>query len=292
MDILVSKYGGFCQGVRRADNEVRRLAALGGEHIVFTIGQLIHNEHYNDELRRIGVLPIEIEDVPDILSKNPEKKITLVIRTHGITKQGFERLEQLCRENENLSVVDLTCPSVKKIRNIAEEYTSDKTHFVFFATADHPEVVGIMSFVKGDKTVVSSLEELEALKIDDKIPILCAQTTQNLLLFVKIKNFFKKRFTNAQIFDTICSVTENRQSEATAMARECDMMIVIGGLESSNTKKLYELCSRECKNTSWIQALDCPPIAIPGDVKKVGITAGASTPDGIILEVYKSYGKL
>ena len=293
MDIVVSKYAGFCGGVRRADEAIKGLIASrpdGG--LIFTIGPLIHNEIYNEELRKCGVLSVSIDDVPRIVNENPNRKLSFVIRTHGIEKSSREYLEGLAKLNPDISVVDMTCPSVRRIQKIAEDITSERTHFVLFGSKSHAEVKAAITYANGDKTVISSPEEAERLEIGDKIPILCSQTTQNLLLFVKIKKIFKKRFTNAQIFDTICSVTENRQSEALSLARECDAMIVIGSQDSSNTKKLYELCKTECENTHLISAHNCPPITLSGDIKKVGITAGASTPDGIILEVYKSYGKL
>ena len=288
MDIILSEFGGFCPGVKRADNAVRALASSNDGGLVFTIGDLIHNEIYTEELRSIGVRSISQDEIPDIINQNPERKITFVIRTHGITKEVMGYLDELTKLHKNVTVVDMTCPSVKRIRDIAIERTSSDTYFVIFGSPDHDEVKGIKSYAAGKKAVISSLEEAMSLEIGDKIPILCSQTTQNLLLFVKIKNFFKKRFTNAQIFDTICSVTENRQNEAIGLARTCDMMLIIGSKESANTKKLFEISCNVCKNTQWIQSLNCPPIALSGNIKKVGITAGASTPDGIILEVYKA----
>ena len=289
MDIILSKHGGFCPGVKRADGAVRELiASHKGGGLIFTLGHLIHNEIYIDELRKLGVESIRLDEIPDIIRKHQNEKITFVIRTHGIAKAEREYLDELVAKNDCLSVVDMTCPSVKRIQEIAKTRTSENTHFVLFGSPEHDEVRAVMSYAVGEKTVISSLRDAEELKISDKIPILCSQTTQNLLLFVKIKKIFEKRFTNAQIFDTICSVTENRQNEAVNLARECDMMIVIGSKQSSNTHKLYEICKRECVNTQWLQSLDCPSIALSGNTKKVGITAGASTPDGIILEVYKA----
>ncbi len=289
MDIVLSKYGGFCPGVKRADSAIRALASKSSkDSMIFTIGDLIHNEIYINELRSIGVRSVSLDEIPDIIDRNPTKKITFVIRTHGITKEAREYLTGLTAKHESISVVDMTCPSVKRIQEIADSRTSDTTHFVLFGSESHDEVKGIMSYVKGEKTIISSPDEVDLLQIGEKIPILCSQTTQNLLLFVKIKKVFKKRFTNAQIFDTICSVTENRQNEAIDLSRACDAVIVIGSKDSSNTRKLYDICMKECKSAQWIQSLNCPPVALSGDVKKVGITAGASTPDGIILEVYKA----
>ena len=143
-----------------------------------------------------------------------------------------------------------------------------------------------MSYAKGKKKAFSSLDELADVDLGDKIPILCSQTTQNLVEFKKIKKIFEKLYTNAIFFDTICSVTENRQNEAAKIAKESDLMIVIGGHESSNTNKLYELCSKECP-TVWIESVTDLQTDFPDNAKCVGITAGASTPDGIITEVLK-----
>ena len=142
-----------------------------------------------------------------------------------------------------------------------------------------------MSYAKGDKFAFSSLDELKSIDLHGKTPILCAQTTQNLVEFQKIKNFLKKVCTNTKIFDTICNVTENRQNEAIKIAENSDVMIVIGGRESSNTHKLYDLCSRFCADTRWVEKADELISDFHDNAKNVGITAGASTPDGIITEV-------
>ena len=273
--------------MRRADETVRDCIknANEGERI-YTLGHLIHNRLYNEELESIGVSSIDYEDVEKIYRSAPEKPMTLIIRTHGITKEKNDFLLHLDQENENFRVIDATCPFVKKIHKIAEENTSDDTCFLLYCDPNHPEAIGTMSYARGEKLPFSSLEELRAYPMGDKLPILCAQTTQNLVEFKKIKKFLKNLCTNAKIFDTICSVTENRQNEATKIAKESDLMIVIGGRESSNTHKLYDLCSKECP-TVWIESITDLLTDFPDNAKCVGITAGASTPDGIITEVLK-----
>ena len=287
MRIIVSKTAGFCPGVRRADINIRSLIENKSDNEkIFTIGELIHNRDYTDDLSSLGVDIISIDDICSMIQRE-NSKIKAVIRTHGITKENYAKLEKLASEYQNFSFVDMTCPSVKKIHKIASENTSDKTVFLLFCNKDHPEAIGIMSYANGEKYPISSVDDLNNINFKDKIPILCSQTTENLELFAKIKKNLKNLCTNAIFFDTICSVTENRQKEAINIAKQSDLMIVIGGVDSSNTRKLYELCSNECQNTVWIKSRSDLLTDFPDPAKCVGITAGASTPDGIITEVIK-----
>ena len=288
MNIIVSKNAGFCPGVRRADTEIMRLIKEQSKSdIIFTLGSLIHNAHYNESLKKMGVTCLECDKLGEVLLKNPDKRISIVIRTHGITKETEDELHRLKTLYPNLLIVDMTCPFVKKIHDIARENTNENTYFILFGTPSHPETVGIMSHAVGDKRVISSEAEAKAVDTKGKIPILCAQTTQNLVEFKKIKKNLEKLYTNAKIFDTICNVTENRQNEAIEIAKNSDAMIVIGGKESSNTGKLYTLCKNECPKTQWVEDKTQLSTDFPDNIKSVGITAGASTPDGIILEVIK-----
>ncbi len=286
--IVLSKNAGFCPGVKRADLTVRELIKNRSDNeMIYTLGELIHNGIYTAELSSMGVRTITFDEVEKCIIEQPESKHTLVIRTHGIPKEEHEYLDSLSEKYSNFKIVDMTCPSVKKIHRIAAENTSDNTCFILFCNPKHPEAIGIMSYAKGEKHAISSPEELEAIDFTEKIPILCSQTTENLELFAKIKKNFKKLCTNAIFFDTICSVTENRQNEAITIAKNSDAMIVIGGKESSNTRKLYELCAKECSQTVWIESAKDLLADFPDPAKCVGITAGASTPDGIITEVKK-----
>ena len=287
MNITVSQGAGFCPGVRRADNGVRSLAAhrSPGERI-YTLGPLIHNSIYTDELKSLGIQETTLVAVRKELESIGENKITLVIRTHGIPREDEDELRSLERLYDRFTVEDMTCPYVKRIQEIAAKNTGENTYFVLFGSKTHPESIGIISYALGDKVIISSFSEAAALDFKGKIPILCAQTTQNLLEFEKIKNFFKKLYTNAIFFDTICSVTENRQYEAIEIAKKSDVMIVVGGRDSSNTHRLYELCRERCPETLWIESAAELSTDFPDNAKSVGITAGASTPDGIITEVF------
>ena len=285
MKINLSKFSGFCPGVRRADETVRSLLNSNNGRI-YTLGHLIHNRLYNEHLEEIGVSSIAYENVEEVYNANPTIPMTLVIRTHGITRERLESLRAFESIHPNFTLVDATCPFVKNVHKIADENTNDNTIFLLYCDRNHPEAIGTMSYAHGDKIAFSSLEELAERDLGNKLPILCAQTTQNLVEFKKIKKFLENLCTNAKIFDTICSVTENRQNEAIKLAKESDLMIVIGGHESSNTNKLYELCSIECP-TVWIESITDLQTDFPDNAKCVGITAGASTPDGIITEVLK-----
>ncbi len=288
MNIRLSEGAGFCPGVKRADATIRKLIDEKAENErIYTLGALIHNRSYTLTLSERGVKVLEFGEVEDVLRSAPKDLHTVVIRTHGIPKEQYSYLCELGRKYGNLRLVDMTCPSVKKIHRIAEENTNEGTCFILFSNPKHPEAIGIMSYANGEKYAISSPEELFGIDFNSKIPILCSQTTENLEIFAKIKKILKNLCTNAFFFDTICSVTENRQKEAIKIAEESDAMIVIGGKESSNTAKLYELCKSACPETYWIESPEDLLAEFPDPQKCVGITAGASTPDGIITEVIK-----
>ena len=287
MRIVRSEGSGFCPGVSSADSKVRGfLTALSEGERMFTLGELIHNPHYNAEMKALGAPPVTLPELEDLLAKS-DAPTFLVIRTHGITREDEEYIGRLLVKYPALSVLDMTCPFVKRIHWLAEEETGEDTFFLLFGSETHPESRGIFSRASGEKAIIHSADDILGLPIEGKIPILCSQTTENLLEFIKIKKFLKKLYTNAKIFDTICNITEKRQNEAIKLASESDAMIVIGGRGSSNTVKLYTLCREVCPHTVLVEsAEEIMPEEFFG-AKTVGITAGASTPDGIILEVIK-----
>ena len=287
MKITLSEYAGFCPGVRHADSAIHEaIASRKNDELICTIGPLIHNSQYIDSLRSEGVQIINESDVEKLVKSRHPKSTTVFIRTHGVESHISNHLAELESRYSSLKIADLTCPFVKNIHRIAERETGDTTAFLLFCNPEHAESIGIMSYAKGEKTAFSSLEEIENANFDGKTPIICAQTTQNLLEFKKIKKIFKKLYTNAVFFDTICSVTENRQIEAVNLATSCDAMIVIGDKASSNTTKLYSLCRERCPNSIFIETAKDIPEDFRGE--SIGITAGASTPDVIIMEVFKA----
>ncbi len=297
----MAENAGFCFGVKRATDclEDALASASAGERIV-TLGHLIHNETYNESLRLRGVDAVGQAEVPELArGASQAHPVTLLVRAHGCTRETVALLTGLSRENPYFRWIDCTCPYVKKIHKIAAECDPETQFFVLNGAAAHPEVVGIMSWFDGEKYVFSSDEEmLSALSLrvaDDvhkKYPVMVAQTTQNLLNWNKMQKKIKNLYTNAKIFDTICRVTELRQTEAAALARECDAIVVIGGRESSNTAKLYEICRSLCDRTVWIanaSELDAESLST---AQHIGIVAGASTPRDEIEEVYKTMSEM
>ena len=304
-EITVAKHAGFCFGVKRATDMIaEKIAAHDGDRI-FTLGKLIHNDTYNAQLAADGVGITSIEEL-EALAKETEngRPVTVFVRAHGVTKETSALLDSLSDKYQGFSYVDCTCPYVKKIHRIAAENCVPRNEgeepiFVLIGAETHPEVVGIMSYFDGEKYVFASAEELESSlsqwdidKMHKKTPVMVAQTTQNLGSWNKSQQIIKKLYTNAEIFDTICSVTELRQTEAAQLAQRCDCIIVIGGRESSNTAKLYEICRKNCGNTVWISCAAELTREMFSHAQHIGIVAGASTPSDEIQEVYKTMSEM
>ncbi len=291
MTVVTAENAGFCFGVKRATECVERLIEENKNAKIYTLGKLIHNDTYIKQLEESGVFCTDISNAKKIAeTASSNCPAILVLRAHGITKQDEKYLRELETEFESFNVIDMTCPYVKRIHKIAEQNTDGDTLFLLMGSAEHPEIKGILSYAKGSILAVNSLSELEAAiekaKYSDRIRlIMAAQTTQNTSEWKKCQNFIKKLYTNAKIFDTICNVTENRQKESAELSSQCDAMIVIGGAESSNTKKLYEICKDNCPDTVWIQGAEQICLTSFSDKQLIGITAGASTPAKLIMEV-------
>ena len=299
--ITIAEHAGFCFGVKRATDRLEEAIqrAKEGERI-YTLGHLIHNETYNESLRRRGVEAVDTETVESLAKQaDAEHPVTVLVRAHGCPKQTEQLLGKLAEENPHFQWLDCTCPYVKKIHRIAAENSGEEQFFILMGAANHPEVVGIMSYFEGEKYVAANAEELETVLLQQvgdnlhkKTPIMAAQTTLNLLNWQKSQKNIKKVCTNAVIFDTICSVTEQRQTEAKELAARCDFILVIGGKDSSNTAKLYEICKKYCSRTVWITCaaeLDC---SLLSGADQIGIVAGASTPSEEIQEVYKTMSEM
>ncbi|MBQ6019915.1 MAG: bifunctional 4-hydroxy-3-methylbut-2-enyl diphosphate reductase/30S ribosomal protein S1, partial [Clostridia bacterium] len=274
MNIIVARTAGFCFGVGRADKLINELLSQGKK--VCTWGPLIHNPGYIEELKTRGVL------IAQDISRIPPG-YTVVIRTHGIS--GSERK---MLTDAGFEIADATCPFVSKIHRIVEENTRNGETLVIAGDPLHPEVIGIRSCCAGESFVCNSFDEFRELFISpsfcEKKLILVAQTTFSVEEYEKYLNYAKKVCTNVKIFDTICSATSMRQAEAADIAKRCDAMIVVGGKNSSNTTKLYSICSAICPSYLVERADELDPAAFLG-LGNVGVTAGASTPDGIIKEV-------
>ena len=274
MEVKLAKSAGFCFGVKRAVDKVYEQIAAGKK--IYTYGPIIHNEEVVKDLEEKGV-----QVIPDKEALQNLKEGTVIIRSHGVAKEIYDILEE-----NDLECVDATCPFVKRIHNIVSKESAAGKHIIIVGNVGHPEVEGIMGWCSGPLNVLETIEEAENLTLSGGTDIcIVSQTTFNYNKFQHIVEIFEKKGYNDSVVNTICNATEERQTEAREIASQADVMIVIGGKHSSNTRKLYEICSSECANTYFIQTLDDLHLELPKSVGLVGITAGASTPNKLIEEV-------
>lgn len=282
MQITLAKTAGFCFGVNRAVTMLYDLVNDGVK--VSTLGPIIHNPQVISDLERRGVKILESAE-----NASPDAKI--VIRTHGVEKDVLS----FCEE-KHFDYIDATCPFVKKIHKIVNENSKPDLPVLIAGDKNHPEVVGIKSYCKGKCYVFNSAAELDSIfnnvDFDEKNPfIVVSQTTFSTKEWEKCVKKIKLLYTNAFIFDTICNATEERQAEALLLSQKNDIMIIIGGRTSSNTAKLKAVCEPNCPTYLIETAKELLDIDFCG-VNSIGVTAGASTPDGIIKEVLKTMSEI
>ncbi len=281
MDVKLAKSAGFCFGVQRAVDVVYDEIKKGTAPL-YTYGPIIHNEEVVSEFEALGVRVIE-EDSDEVYDKG-----TVIIRSHGVTKAVEEKLFA-----DGHSVIDATCPFVKKIHRAVMEHSRAGEYIVIFGNEDHPEVRGIVGWIEGDKySVISDAESARNFSVNlNESLCIVSQTTFNHNKFQELVEIISEKGYHNIVLNTICDATNKRQVEAAEIASKVDAMLVIGSKNSSNTQKLYEICKMKCKNTYYIQtAADFQSTAI-SSIESVGITAGASTPKKIIEEVQKKCQK-
>ena len=274
MEVVLAKSSGFCFGVKRAVDTVYEQADKKEQ--IYTYGPIIHNEEVVKDLEQKGVRVLDSKEELEALDRG-----SIIIRSHGVSKDIYELIE-----SKGLECIDATCPFVKRIHKIVEKESGNGRRIIIIGNDGHPEVEGIKGWSKTPATVIESQDEalrFEA-KTGEKLCIV-SQTTFNYKKFQDLVEIFQKKGYDIIVANTICNATEERQKEALELAARADVMIVIGGTHSSNTRKLYELCKSECENTYYIQTLEDLQLELPNSVELVGITAGASTPNKIIEEV-------
>lgn len=278
MEIIVAKSSGFCFGVRNAVNGAEH-ELENNDSEVYCLGELIHNEEIIKSLEKKGL--ITVDDISDV-------KNTAIIRAHGVAKDVYE-----IAKSRNIRLLDFTCPNVLKIHKIAEEY-SNSGYFIFLlGIKTHPETIGTISFCGDNSCIIESPDDISlSMKLFEnsgcKDLLVISQTTFSVSLFNDIVSEIKSMIShniNLEIKNTICNATSIRQKEAEEIAKNVDMMIIIGGKHSSNTKKLYEVSSRYCKNSLLIQTKDDLENVDLKGFDRIGIVAGASTPQNIIDDV-------
>ena len=274
MEVRLAKSAGFCFGVKRAVEQVYEQTKTDKK--IYTYGPIIHNEEVVKDLEQKGVTVLE-EDALDSVTEG-----TVIIRSHGVERAVCDRIT-----NKGLECVDATCPFVKRIHLVVEKKSKEGKQIVIVGSASHAEVIGIMGWSLTPVVVVETVEEAEMVALPkDKEICLVSQTTFNYKKFDTIVQTLMDRGYQLEVVNTICNATQERQTEAREIAKEADVMIVIGGMQSSNSRKLYEICAKECPNTHFIQTLQDLQLDVPENAKMIGVTAGASTPNHIIEEVY------
>ena len=281
--VIVAKSAGFCFGVERAVarvyEQIQAVKEGKAQGPIYTYGPIIHNE---EVVRDLEEKDVQVLDTEEDLENLPEGQGTVIIRSHGVSRHVYDILN-----SRGVNVVDATCPFVKKIHKIVDEHSRAGEAVIIIGSPVHPEVEGIRGWGNGDTVVVENEADAEDYNLPEgKKLCIVSQTTFNYKKFQDLVEIIKKKEYNICISNTICNATEERQNEARRIARRADAMIVIGDSSSSNTRKLYEICKTECQETFYIQTLSGLELDKLKSSDCIGITAGASTPNNIIEEVY------
>ena len=273
MKINIAKSAGFCFGVKRAVDTVYKESSKKN---VYTFGPIIHNDEVVADLERQGVHVINDSEDFKSLSEG-----TIIIRSHGVSKAIYDEIL-----NAGLDLVDATCPFVRKIHKIVERESGDGRVIIIIGNNHHPEVEGIMGWCHTHPIVIENREQAEGIELDADTKIsIVSQTTFNYNKFQDLVEIISEKGYDINVVNTICNATHLRQVEAKEIASKVDAMIVIGGKNSSNTQKLYDICKNECKDTYYIQTVSNLNLKNVDSLRSIGITAGASTPKKIIEEV-------
>ena len=267
MQIELAKSLGFCFGVKRA---IKIAEEAKDAH---TFGPLIHNNLENERLRNdfnVGL----VENIEDL-----EDNTRVIIRTHGIEKDNLARLHE-----KDMEVVDATCPYVTKPQQIVEEMSKDGYDIVIFGDENHPEIKGVKSYATGNVYVASVSSDLDDKLLKDKVAII-AQTTRREDEYEALVQYLMRRVRETRVFNTICNATFENQDAARELSNRSDIMLVIGGKNSSNTKQLYRICEQNCESSYLIESKDELEAFWFENKNLCGISAGASTPDWVIKEI-------
>lgn len=277
MEIILGKTAGFCYGVRNAVQKAEEKLKEYNE--LFCLGELVHNGQVIKKLEKSGLKLVERID---------EAKGKVIIRAHGISKEIYNKAKRL-----NIEVFDFTCPNVLKIHGIADEYKSKGYYIFLVGGKKHPESLGTISFCGKDSYLIETKEDIdEAIKSFKKSNIkkllIIVQTTFNLEKFNNYVEQIKQKLDEnieIQVKNTICNATKIRQEETCEISKKVQCMIIIGGKNSSNTKKLYDIAKENCKNTIIVETKDELDMKNINQFEKIGIMAGASTPEYSINDI-------
>lgn len=271
MEVILADYLGFCYGVKRAITIAKENASADGT--ACTLGPIIHNPQMVERLR--------MEGVGSVSQLDEMEKGTVIIRSHGVGPQVYAEAEA-----RGLMVVDATCPHVKKAQLSAKSLADEGYAVVIIGEKEHPEVRSIFEWSDAKARVIETVEEADALTPCVKLGVVC-QTTFSGEKFREIVSHLLEKSCEIKVLRTICTATDQRQAAAMNLAAKVDMMLVIGGKNSANTSRLAQLCANKCRTYHIETAAELQDEWFDKKIEKIGITAGASTPDWIIKEVYK-----
>ena len=270
MEIIIGKTSGFCHGVKNAVDKATEEVEMSNQ-TVYCLGELVHNKHVTNSLQEKGL--IFIENIEDAKGKT-------IIRAHGVTKETYKKAQEL-----GIELKDLTCPKVLKIHDIVEQYSKEGYYIFLVGIANHPETIGTYSFCGENASIIESISDLEQSvnkmrELNIKKVLLITQTTFNLRKFEEISESLKQMLENEElkVINTICKSTELRQKETEELSQKVDLMLIIGGKNSSNTNKLYDISLKFCKNVIFAESLEDININFIKQFEKIGVMAGASTP--------------
>lgn len=271
MKVILAEKAGFCYGVKRAVEEALQ-AKDKYKKTIYTLGQLIHNQDVVDFLKDKGIIPVDIEDLDKLSSSD-----IIIIRSHGVSLETYKRFKL-----KGLTIVDATCPYVTNIHNKVKQYYDLGYKIIIVGDKNHPEVQGINGWCSDSAIITKDGSDLDV--IFGQVCIV-SQTTEKQENWEKVINIVMKKCKEFVVFNTICSATQVRQKVASELSKKVDVMVVIGGKNSSNTTKLYEICRKNCVNTIYVEnSGEIPDNIINNNNEIIGVTAGASTPDWIIKE--------
>lgn len=269
MEIIIAKTAGFCFGVKRA---VDMAFANEYQKNTYTYGPIIHNEVVTSALEKKGIYAID-----EIEGHEVEK---LIIRSHGVSPEVYEK-----GNAQNIEIVDATCPYVKKIHRYVEKYDKNGYYILIAGNADHPEIKGINGWGRDKCYIAKDVEELKAMTLPEGKFLFVAQTTYKKEVVDQMRAYLAEKGIEVEYINTICNATKERQEEAVTLAEQVDCMLVLGSPSSSNTRKLYEISQAHCERTYCVTGASQLNREIFDNCQKVGITAGASTPQSVIDEV-------
>ncbi|MGB9677017.1 MAG: 4-hydroxy-3-methylbut-2-enyl diphosphate reductase [Candidatus Ratteibacteria bacterium] len=276
--LIVAKNIGFCFGVKRAVETTERL--LDRLKSLSTIGDIVHNPIVMEKLKLKGLKVYN--SINEVIEKH------FLIRSHGLARNEIEKLKKL-----NLEIFDLTCPFVKKIHYLVENLSNVGYNILIVGNKNHPEVLGIQGYGRNIKIIENKKDLLKYKYLKKKKVAIVSQTTLNFNYYFEIvKNIIKMiEASEILVLNTICKVTEEREKESIEIANSVDAVFVLGGKESSNSKKLFKICKKECNYTFFIEKIsDLGKIKF-SDFKNIGIVSGTSTPNFFIKDVIEYFKK-